>query len=176
MKNPTDQQCEHGYFKMCSFGSVVWRSEILYFLLAVFYYIIAAMTVIADGLLMYKLLKKKEKRRIDMLLTILSMSDICAGLVSVPVTSLPFFITDFEILCKLCPSLTFFFFLIFFFSLSPNGNKKSHASKVCYNECFIIAFLLLKDILSVIFVSLYLNVLGFSNKLRQFTFLLIESF
>ena len=41
---------------------------------------------------------------------------------------------------------------------------------------FAIAFLLLKDTLCVIFRSLYLDALEFSNKLLQFTFLFIESF
>ena len=157
-------------------------------LLAVFYYIIAVVTVIANGLLLYKLLKKKQKRRTDKLFTILSLSDICVGLVSVPVTSLPFFITDFEILCKLSPSLIFFFYFPYIFSwtmviiisvdraLMVTGSRmyqKFVTMKVLY---FVIAFLLVKDILSVTFMSLYLDALEFSNKLLQFTFLFIESF
>ena len=132
--------------------------------------------------------KKKQKRRTDKLFTILSLSDICVGLVSVPVTSLPFFITDFEILCKLSPSLIFFFYFPYIFSwtmviiisvdraLMVTGSRmyqKFDTMKVLY---FIIAFLLVKDILSVTFMSLYLDALEFSNKLLQFTFLFIESF
>ena len=85
-------------------------------LLAVFYYITAVVTVIANGLLLYKLMKKKQKRRTDKLFIILSLSDIIVGLVSVPVTSLPFFIRDFEILCKLTPSLIFFLYFPNIFS------------------------------------------------------------
>ena len=107
------------------------------FLLAVFCYIIVVMAVIAGGLLLCKLLKIEEKRRTDMFVIILSIPDICVGFVFVSVTSLTFFITDFEILCKLSPSLIFFFYLIFIFSLSPDGNKKSHLSKECYNRCFV---------------------------------------
>ena len=157
-------------------------------LLAVFYYIIAVVTVIANGLLLYKLLKKKQKRRTDKLFTILSLSDICVGLVSVPVTSLPFFITDFEILCKLSPSLIFFFYFPYIFSwtmviiisvdraLMVTGSRMYQKFVTMTVLYFVIAFLLVTDILSVTFMSLYLDALEFSNKLLQFTFLFIESF
>ena len=158
------------------------------FLLAVFYYIIAVVTVIANGLLLRKLLEKKQKRRTDKLFTILSLSDICVGLASVPVTSLPFFITDIKILCKLSPLLIFFLYFPYIFSwtmviiisvdrvMMVTRNRmyqKFVTMKVLY---FVIAFILLKDILSVIIMSLYLDALEFSNKLLQSTFLFIESF
>ena len=132
------------------------------FLLAVFRYIIVVMAVTAGGLLLCMLLKMKEKRRTDMLVIILSMPDICVGFVFISVTSLPFFITEFEILCKLSPSLIFFFYLILFFRLSPNGNKKSHVSKEYYNRCFVSSN-------SICFTEMHFicdihDALGFSNR------------
>ena len=158
------------------------------FLLAVFYYIIAVVTVIANGLLLYKLLEKKQKRRTDKLFIILSLSDICVGLVAVPVRSLPFFITDFEILCKLSPSLIFFTYFPYTFSWTMviiiSVDRVLMVTRCRMYQKFVtmnvlsllIAFLLLKDILYVIFMSLYLDPLEFSNKLLQFTVLFIESF
>ena len=190
MKNLTDQGNNVSMDISRCANLIQWFGDRDYdiFLLAVFYYITAVVTVIANGLLMYKLLKKKQKRRTDKLFIILSLSDICVGLVSVPVTSLPFFITDFEILCKLSPSLIFFLYFPYIFSWTmviiisvdrvlmvtrSRIYQKFVTMNVLY---FVIAFLLLKDILCVIFMSLYLDALEFSNKLLQFTFLFIESF
>ena len=189
MKNLTDQGNNVSMDISRCANLIQWFGDRDYdiFLLAVFYYIIAVVTVIANGLLMYKLLEKKQKRRTDKLFIILSLSDICVGLVSVPVTSLPFFITDFEILCKLSPSLIFFFYFPYIFSWTIviiisidrvlivtrcHMYQKFVTMNVLY---FLIAFLLLKDILSVIFMSLYLDPLEFSNKFLQFTLLFIES-
>ena len=172
---------------------LIWFSGLeigntIFFLLAVFYYITGVVTVIANGLLLYRLLVKKQKRRTDKLLIILSLSDICVGLVSVPATSLPFFITDFEILCKLSPSLIFFLYFPYIFSwtmviiISVDRvlmvtRSRIYQKLVTMNVLyFVIAFLLLKDILCVIFMSLYLDALEFSNKLLQFTYLFVESF
>ena len=132
------------------------------FLQAVFRYIIVVMAVIAGGLLLCILLKMKEKRRTDMLVIILSMPDICVGFVFISVTSLPFFITEFEILCKLSPSLIFFFYLILFFCLSPDGNKKSHVSKECYNRCFVSSNSICFN--EMHFICDIHDALGFSNR------------
>ena len=190
MKNLTDKGNNVSMDLSRCANLIQWFGDREYdiFLLAVFYYIIAVVIVIANGLLLYKLLEKKQKSRTDKLFIILSLSDICVGLVAVPVTSLPFFIADFEILCKLSPSLIFFFYFPYIFSwtmviiisvdrvIMVTRNRmyqKFVTMKVLY---FVIVFILLKDILSVTFMSLYLDALEFSNKLLQFTFLFIESF
>ena len=99
-------------------NSIQWFGNREYdiFLLAVFYYIIAVVTVVANGLLLYKLLEKKQKRRTDKLLIILSLSDIRVALASIPVTSLPFFITNIKILYKLSPLLLLFLYSPYIFS------------------------------------------------------------
>ena len=190
MKNQTDQGNNANMDNSGCATLIQWFGDREYdiFLLAVFYYIIAVVIVIANGLLLYKLLEKKQKRRTDKLFIILSLSDICVGLVSVPVTSLPFFITDFEILCKLSTSVIFFFYFPYIFSWTVviiisvdrvlmvtrcHMYQKFVTMNVLY---FLIAFFLLKDILSVIFMSLYLDALEFSNTLLQFILLLTESF
>ena len=85
-------------------------------LLALFYSVISVVIVVSNGLLLYKLLKKKKKTRADKLFIILSASDTCVGSISLPVSSLPLIIRDFEILCKISPCLTFFFYFPYVFS------------------------------------------------------------
>ena len=179
MKNITDQRNNSSMDITRCANLIQWFGDREYdiFLLAIFYYIIGVVTVIANGLLLYKLLEKKQKRRTDKLFIILSLSDICVGLVSVPVTSLPFFITDFEILCKLSPSLIFFSYFPYIFSwtmviiISVDRvfmvtRSRIYQKLVTMNVLyFVIAFLLLKDILCLIFMNLYLDALEFSNKL-----------
>ena len=158
------------------------------FLLALFYSVISVVIVVSNGLLLYKLLKKKKKTRADKLFIILSASDTCVGSISLPVSSLPLIIRDFEILCKISPCLTFFFYFPYVFSWSMviiisidrvlmitkrHIYGKFVTMKVLYS---VMAFLLLKDILSAIFMSFYIDVLDFSNKFLQYSQLFIESF
>ena len=158
------------------------------FLLALFYSVILVIIVVSNGLLLYKLLKKKQKTRVDKLFIILSASDICVGSISVPVSSLPLIITDIETLCKISPCLTFFLYFPYLFSwtmviiISVDRvlmitkryiYGKFVTMKVLYS---VIIFLLLKDILSAIFMSLYINLLDFSNKFIQYSQLFVESF
>ena len=158
------------------------------FLLALFYSVISVIIVVSNGLLLYKLLKKKQKTRVDKLFIILSASDICVGSISVPVSSLPLIITDIETLCKISPCLTFFLYFPYLFSwtmviiISVDRvlmitkryiYGKFVTMKVLYS---VMIFLLLKDILSAIFMSLYINLLDFSNKFIQYSQLFVESF
>ena len=66
------------------------------FLLALFYSVISVVVVVSNGLLLYKIFKQKQKTRADKLFIILSASDICVGLISLPISSLPLIITDFD--------------------------------------------------------------------------------
>lgn len=158
------------------------------FLLAFFYSVISVVIVVSNGLLLYKLLKKKKKTRADKLFVILSASDICVGSISLPVSSLPLIITDFEFLCKISPCLTFFFYFPYIFSWTMviiisvdrvlmitkrHIYGKFVKMKVLYS---VMTFLLLKDILSAMFMSFYIDVLDFSNKFIQYSQLFIESF
>ena len=158
------------------------------FLLALFYSVISEIIVVSNGLLLYKLLKKKQKTRVDKLFIILSASDICVGSISLPVSSLPLIITDIETLCKISPCLTFFLYFPYLFSwtmviiISVDRvlmitkryiYGKFVTMKVLYS---VMIFLLLKDILSAIFMSFYINVLDFSTKFIQYSQLFVESF
>ena len=158
------------------------------FLLALFYSVISVVIVVSNGLLLYKLFKQKQKTRADKLFIILSASDICVGLISLPISSLPLFITDFDTLCKISPCLTFVFYFPYVFSwtmviiisvdrallITKRHNYVNFVTmKVLYS---VVVFLLLKDILSAIFMSLYIDVLNFSNKFIQYSQLFIESF
>ena len=158
------------------------------FLLAFFYSVISVVIVVSNGLLLYKLLKKKKKTRADKLFVILSASDICVGSISLPVSSLPLIITDFEFLCKISPCLTFFFYFPYIFSWTMviiisvdrvlmitkrHIYGKFVTMKVLYS---VMTFLLLKDILSAMFMSFYIDVLDFNNKFIQYSQLFIESF
>lgn len=68
--------------------------------------------------MVYKLLKKKLKTRADKMFIILSCSDIGVGLSSVPMSSLPLFIKNFDALCMLSPILQFFYYIPYSFSWS----------------------------------------------------------
>ena len=57
--------------------------------LQMYYTFTALVIVISNGLLLYRLLKKKRKGRTDKMFIIPSCSDICVGLLSVPMNSLP---------------------------------------------------------------------------------------
>ena len=83
------------------------------------YYIFTAIAIVTlNGLLLYKLLKKKLKMRADKMFIILSCSNIGVGLSSVPISSLPLFIKNFDVLCMLSPILRFFFYIPYSFSWS----------------------------------------------------------
>ena len=71
-------------------------------------HVLALLIATSNGLLLYRLLKKRHKTRADKIFIILSCSDICVGLLSVPVNSLPLFMRDFDVLCIFSWVLTFF--------------------------------------------------------------------
>ena len=77
---------------------------------------IILLIAVSNGLLLYALLKKKQKTRADKLFIILSASDICVGSISLPISSLSLIITDFGTFCKISPCLTFFFYFPYVFS------------------------------------------------------------
>ena len=52
------------------------------FLLALFYLVISVVIVVSNGLLLYKLLKQKQRARAGRLFIILSALDICVGSIS----------------------------------------------------------------------------------------------
>ena len=82
------------------------------------YYILTTIAIVtSNGLLLYKLLKKRLKTRADKMFIILSCSDIGVGLSSVPMSSLPLFIKNFDALCMLSPILRFFFYIPYSWSV-----------------------------------------------------------
>ena len=87
-------------------------------ILQIYYTFTAIAIVTLNGLLLYKLLKKKLKMRADKMFIILSCSNIGVGLSSVPISSLPLFIKNFDVLCMLSPILRFFFYIPYSFSWS----------------------------------------------------------
>ena len=112
------------------------------------YYIFTAIAIVtSNGLLLYKLLKKRLKTRADKMFIILSCSDIGVGLSSVPMSSLPLFVKNFDALCMLSPILRFFFsYSLQFFLVrdyncctwqSSNDNKRIQIQKIRHNEAFI---------------------------------------
>ena len=83
------------------------------------YYIFTATAIVAsNGLLLYRLLKKRLKKRADKMFIILSCSGIGVGLSSVPASSLPLFVKNFDALCMLSSILIFFGYIPYSFSWS----------------------------------------------------------
>ena len=134
-------------------------------ILQIFYIITSLVIVVSNALLLAKLIRKKVKSRADKLFTILSLSDSCVGLVSIPVLSVPLFIRDLNLVCKLSPLLLFFLFTPFIFSwfmvivisvdrvlmiTKTHDYKKIVTMKVLYG---IVAILIVKDISLSLYMS-----------------------
>ena len=81
------------------------------------YYVIASLiTIISNLILIKRLLKNKLKSRPVILFLIMSLSDAGVGFFTIPITSLPFFTNDWDLICKLSPLLLFFTYFPFTFS------------------------------------------------------------
>ena len=81
------------------------------------YYVMAALITITINLLFIKrLLKSKVQSRPNKLFFIMSLSDAGVGMFTIPVTSLPLFTRDWDLICKLSPLLLFFTYFPFTFS------------------------------------------------------------
>ena len=76
-------------------------------ILQIYFIFTATAIVTANGLLFYKLLKKKLKTTADKMFIILSCSDIGVGLSSVLMSSLSLFVKNLDALCILSPTLIF---------------------------------------------------------------------
>lgn len=76
--------------------------------LQIFYIITSIVTVITNLVPLLKLWKKIIKSRPDKLFIIMSISDVCVGLFSIPMATLCLFIKDKELLCKFSPVILFF--------------------------------------------------------------------
>lgn len=134
-------------------------------ILQVFYIITSLLIVVSNALLLTKLICKNVKSRADKLFIILSLSDVCVGLVSIPVLSFPLFIRDLNLVCKLSPLLLFFLFTPFIFSwfmvivisvdrvlmiTKGHNYKKIMTMKVLYG---IVAILIVKDVSLSLYMS-----------------------
>ena len=101
----------------CQHFPLLFENHSVDILILQIYYISAALVIIiSNGALLNALLKRKSKSRADKVFIILSCSDIGVGLFSVPVTSLPLFLRDWELLCTLSPLLRFFNYIPYSFS------------------------------------------------------------
>ena len=74
-----------------------YKTDIL--VLQIYYMSTALITVLSNGMLLHKLLRKTPKTRPDKLFIVMSCSDIGVGLFTVSILSLPFSIRNFDILC-----------------------------------------------------------------------------
>lgn len=81
-------------------------------------FVITALLIVStNGVLITKLVKKKHKTRPDKLFMILTVTDLCTGLISIPIVSLPLHKIDLDDLCKFSYILTFFSFFPCLFSV-----------------------------------------------------------
>ena len=100
----------------CQHSRQLFQHYSINILILQIYYTFTALAILAsNGVLLYKLFKKRRKIRADKMFIILSCSGIGVGLVSVPM-SLPLFIKDFRALCQLSPIFKFLDYIPYGFS------------------------------------------------------------
>ena len=85
-------------------------------ILQIYYTFTAFVIVTSNCLLLYRLLRKRRKTRADKMFIILSFSDICVGLLSVPMISLTLFTQYLDVLCMFFSIKKFFLYLLYGFS------------------------------------------------------------
>ena len=72
-------------------------------------FVITALLIVSTNVvLLTKLVKKKHKTRPDRLFVILTVADLCTGLISIPIVSLPLHELDLDDLCNFSNILIFF--------------------------------------------------------------------
>ena len=72
-------------------------------------FVITALLIVSTNVvLLTKLIKKKHKTRPDKLFMILTVADLCTGVISIPIISLPLHELDLDHLCNFSNFLTFF--------------------------------------------------------------------
>ena len=140
-----------------------YKTDIL--VLQIYYMSTALITVLSNGMLLHKLLRKTPKTRPDKLFIVMSCSDIGVGLFTIPVLSLPFSIRNFDILCKLSPAFNFSVYFPYMFSwtmviiiavdrmlMITKGHI--YGKYVTMNVLYgVITFILLKDLVTSLYIA-----------------------
>ena len=85
-------------------------------ILQIYYTFTALVIVTSNCLLLYRLLRKRRKTRADKMFIIVSFSDICVGLLSVPTIFLTLFTQNLDVLCMIFSIMKFFLYLPYGFS------------------------------------------------------------